>query len=334
MASDAQRAAYSGKRILITGGLGFIGSSLAVELSALGADVLLVDSMLPGQGGNLFNIDPVQDLVRVNLCDQCDETAMRWLVRDRQFIFNLAGSLSHTGSLLDPYMDLRNNCRGHLSLLEACRKENPAVKIIYSGTRSVYGAALRLPVNEDHPCNPRDVNGVHSMACEAYHFLYARAYGLRATCLRLSNVYGPRQQMKHSRQGFLNWFIRCALEDDHLPVFGDGAQVRDFNYVDDVVEAFLVAGSTDAADGQCFNVGCQCPLSVIEIAREIVRVARAGRVKTVPYPSADRMVEVGDYYSDYSKIRDTLGWQPRTPLEEGLQRTIDYYRLHRVHYFS
>lgn len=331
---ESLRAHFAGKRVLITGGLGFIGSSLALALADCGAELLLVDSMLPDQGGNEFNIEPIASRVRVNINDICNEHAMRFLVRDQDLIFNLAASLSHAGSMEDPYTDLENNCRGHLSVLEACKKENREVKIVFAGTRSQYGRALVLPVDEQHPLRPLDVNGVHNIAAEACHFLYHSCYGIRATSLRMTNAYGPRQQMKHGRQGFFNWFLRRALDDETIAVYGDGRQLRDYNYVDDIVRALMLAAKSEAADGEAFNLGCDTPLSVREIAERIVQAAGRGRVECVPYPPSAQMVEVGDFYCDFRRIRGKLGWQPLVPLDDGLAQTIAYYRQYREHYWQ
>src|SRR3954469_22556170 len=242
------REFYRGRRVLITGGLGFIGSNLARQLVQLGAEVLLVDAMIPDYGGNLFNIAGIEDRVRVNIGDVRNESTMDLLVRDREIIFNLAGQVSHIDSMRDPYTDLDINCRAQLSMLEACRKFNPTVKVIFAGTRQVYGKPDRLPVDETHLVRPIDVNGVNKAAGEYYHLLYNNAFGVPACSLRLTNVYGPRQLIRHNRQGFIGWFIRLALEDREIQIFGDGSQVRDFVYVDDAADAFLRAGFCDTCD--------------------------------------------------------------------------------------
>jgi UDP-glucose 4-epimerase len=325
---------FTNKQVLITGGLGFIGSNLARRLVALGARVLLVDTMHSEQGGNFLNVADVEDKVRINIADIQNETAMCALVRRQDIIFNLAGSLSHTGSMDDPYWDLANNCRGHLSLLEACKKVNRDVKIVFGGTRSQYGKAEYLPVDENHVLRPRDVNGVHNVAAEAYHFLYHNGYGIRATSLRLTNTFGPRQQMKHSRQGFINWFTRLAMDGGEITIFGDGEQLRDYNYVDDVVEALLLAAASPQADGRVFNLGCDKPLSVREIAELVIKVAGGGTLTFKPFPPEAQTIEVGDFYADFSAVRETLGWQPKVDMEEGLERTMEFYRKNKEHYWA
>jgi UDP-glucose 4-epimerase len=328
------RDSYQGKKVMITGGLGFIGSNLAHQLVEWGADILIVDSLIPDYGGNLFNVEGIEDRVRINIADIRDRNGMDYLVRGQDYIFNLAGQVSHIDSMRDPYTDLEINCRSQLSLLEACRYNNPTVKIIYASTRQVYGAPDYLPVDERHLLHPTDVNGINKMAGEWYHILYNNVYGIRATSLRLTNTYGPRQLMKHSRQGFIGWFIRLAIDGQEITVFGDGKQVRDLNYVDDVVASFLLAGATDKANGQIFNLGGLQPVSLLEIVRILMELCPQAGYKLAPFPEDKKRIDIGDYYGDYSKIKSVLGWGPEVPLREGLAKTIDYYRHHKEHYWE
>jgi UDP-glucose 4-epimerase len=323
---SAYREFYRGRRVLITGGMGFIGSNLARQLVELNADVLIVDSMIPDYGGNLFNIAGVEDRVRINFGDVRNESIMDVLVRDREVIFNLAGQVSHIDSMRDPYTDLDINCRAQLSMLEACRKFNPSVKVIFAGTRQVYGKPDRLPVDENHLVRPIDVNGVNKAAGEYYHLLYNNAFGVRACSLRLTNVYGPRQLIKHNRQGFIGWFIRLAMEDKEIQIFGDGSQMRDFVFVDDAAEAFLRAGACDACDGGVFNVGGLQPITHSNLVEVLLDVAGTGRMSYVPWPPDKKAIDIGSFYSDSSKFSATTGWTPRVPLREGFRRTIDFYR--------
>lgn len=330
---------FAGKKVLITGGLGFIGSNLAIRLVELGADVLLVDSLIPDYGGNLFNIEPVRDRVRVNIADVRDVNGMNHLVRGNDYLFNLAGQISHIDSMRDPYTDLDINCRAQLSILEACRHNNPDVKIVYAGTRQVYGAPEYLPVDERHLLRPIDVNGINKMAGEWYHILYNNVYGIRAVSLRLTNTYGPRLLMKHNRQGFVAWFVRQAIDNEEIQVFGDGLQVRDLNYVDDVVEAMLLAAVYDGANGRVFNLGNKPPVSLLDFIRILLEVCQefgvgTGGYRLVPFPPDKKRIDIGDYYGDYSKIQKTLGWQPKVPLREGLRRTVSYYMQYRDHYWE
>jgi UDP-glucose 4-epimerase len=318
--------------VLITGGLGFIGSNLARQLVDLGADVLLVDAMIPDYGGNLFNIAGLEDRLRVNIGDVRNESAMDVLVRDREIIFNLAGQVSHIDSMRDPFTDLDINCRAQLSMLEACRKFNPGVKVIFAGTRQVYGKPDRLPVDENHLVRPIDVNGVNKAAGEYYHLLYNNAFGVRACSLRLTNVYGPRQLIKHNRQGFIGWFIRLAMEGKEIQIFGDGSQMRDFVYVDDAADAFLRAGAVDTCQGEVFNVGGSEPITHRDLVDLLVGVTGTGRATYVPWPPDKKQIDIGSFYSDSSKFKKATGWTPRVALREGFERTVAYYRAHMPRY--
>jgi len=319
---------------MITGGLGFIGSNLAHRLVDFGADVLIVDSLIPDYGGNLFNVEGIKDRVRINIADVRDASGMNYLVREQDYIFNLAGQVSHIDSMRDPYTDLEINCRSQLSLLEACRRHNPSVKVVYASTRQIYGAPDYLPVDEKHLLHPTDVNGINKMAGEWYHILYSNVYGIRATSLRLTNTYGPRQLMKHSRQGFIGWFIRLAIDGDEISVFGDGKQLRDLNYVDDVVDAFLLAGATDMVNGQVYNLGGTEPVSLLQVVETLKELNPQASYKLVPFPPEKKRIDIGDYYGDYSRIRTALGWQPQVSLREGLSKTIEYYRQYKEHYWE
>jgi len=323
---------YRGRRVLVTGGLGFIGSNLSRRLVDLGADVVAADAMIPDYGGNMFNIAGYENRLRVNLGDVRDQTAMDVLVRDREIIFNLAGQVSHIDSMRDPYTDLEINCRAQLSMLEACRKFNPSVKVIFAGTRQVYGKPDRLPVDETHLVRPIDVNGVNKAAGEYYHLLYNNAFGVRACSLRLTNVYGPRQLIRHNRQGFIGWFIRLAIEDREIQVFGDGSQVRDFVYVDDAVDAFLRAGYCHSCEGEVFNVGGLEPIAHRDLVEVLIDVAGTGRAAYVPWPDEKKRIDIGSFYSDSSKFSRVTNWRPEVGLREGFRRTIEYYRAHMPQY--
>ena len=337
-AQDPERLArladfYRGRRVLITGGLGFIGSTLAIALVDLGARVTIVDSMIPGYGGNLFNIAPVRDRVTVNISDVRDRSSMNYLVQGCECLFNLAGTLSHVDSMTDPFTDLEINCVSQLSILEACRRHNPALKIGFAGTRGQYGRTGHGPVNEDAPMRPLDVNGINNVAGEAYHLLYHQVHGIRAFSLRLTNTFGPRHQMRHHRQGVLNWFLRQLIEGKPVRLYGTGLQIRDTNYVDDVVEAFLTAMADDRADGQVFNVGGE-PVSLLEFVEQAICIHGSGTYELVEYPANAKPIEIGDYVADWSRIRNTLGWKPRVALADGIARTLAYYRQHLHHYWD
>jgi UDP-glucose 4-epimerase len=326
---------YKGCSVLITGGAGFIGSNLARSLVELGGvKVSIIDSFIPEQGGNLFNLQGIADKVELHNVDLRDTSAINHLVGGVDYIFNLAGNVSHLESMLNPQLDLELNCTAHLTLLEAIRQYNPHVKILFTSTRQVYGKPLYLPVDEQHRLAPLDVNGINKLAAEHYHLLYHRIYGTRAVCLRLTNTYGPRQLLCHDRQGFIPWFIRGAMEGKVLELFGDGKQRRDLNYVDDVVEALLLAGASEATDGEIFNLGAPEPVSVAELAEELISLTGHGEMRAVPFPSERQLIDIGNFYSSYAKIEGVIGWSPRTSLRTGLELTIDYYKKHGQHYLE
>jgi UDP-glucose 4-epimerase len=332
--NSAYRDFYRGRPVMITGGLGFIGSNLARQLVDLGARVLLVDSLIPDYGGNLFNIDGVADRVHVNIADVRQQSTMNALVRDRAVIFNLAGQVSHIDSMRDPYSDLEINCRGQLTVLEACRNHNPGVKVVYAGTRQVYGRPDSLPVNESHLVRPTDVNGINKAAGEYYHLVYNNVFGVRACSLRLTNVYGPRQLIKHNRQGFIGWFIRLTIENGVIQIYGDGSQLRDFVYVDDAADAFLRAGADDACNGEVFNVGGDNAYSHRELAALLLEVAGSGRVEFVDWPTHKKIIDIGSFYADSSKFTRVTGWVPTVSLRDGLTRTIAFFRQYSSHYID
>ena len=326
------RQFYRGRKVMVTGGLGFIGSNLARALVDLGADVLLVDSLIPDYGGNLFNIDGVADRLHVNIADIRQQSTMNYLVRDREVIFTLAGQVSHIDSMRDPYTDLEINCRSQLTILEACRYNNPGAKVVFAGTRQIYGRPSSLPVDETHLVRPTDVNGINKAAGEYYHLVYNNVFGVRACSLRLTNVYGPRQLVKHNRQGFIGWFIRLAIEQKTIQIFGDGSQLRDFVYVDDAADAFLRAGASDACNGEAFNVGGDAPISHRELTTLLIDVAGAGRVEYVEWPAEKKAIDIGSFYTDSTKFKRATGWSPTVALRDGLSRTIAFYREHWPRY--
>ena len=323
---------FKNKKILITGGLGFIGSTLAHRLVKIEADIYLIDSLIPEYGGNNFNINGIENKVKVNIADVRDKHSMDYLVKGKDIIFNLAGTLSHIDSMNDPFTDLEINCRSQLSILESCRKNNRDVKIIFAGTRGQYGKADHLPVDEKHLMHPTDVNGINNIAGESYHILYNNIYGIRAVSLRLTNTYGPRHQMKHHKQGIINWFIRQLIEEQTIKLYGDGKQVRDINYVDDVVEALLLAACNEKANGEVFNLG-GIPKNLIDLVETMIDVYGKGNYELIPFKDDLKKIEIGDYIANYEKMKNAVGWQPKISLEEGLRSSFDYYEKYRNHYW-
>lgn len=325
---------FSGASVLITGGLGFIGSNLARRLAGVGARVTLIDSLIPEYGGNLFNIHDIRERVSVSISDVRDPHAMTHLVKGQDFLFNLAGQTSHLDSMTDPATDLEINAAAQLSILEACRRHNPRVKLVFASTRQLYGRPQYLPVDEKHPARPVDVNGINKLAGEQYHLLYNDVHGLRACALRLTNTYGPGMRVKDARQTFLGVWIRNAIQGKPLLVYGDGAQLRDFNYVDDAVDALLAAAADPRSEGEVFNLGSGEVISLKALANKLITVHGSGRFEIVPFPPERKTIDIGDYYSEFSKIRSRLGWSPRVGLEEGLHRTLRYYRAHGAQYWD
>jgi len=331
---DKLHSQYNGRTVLITGGMGFIGSNLARCLVQLGVKVLIVDALLPAQGGNPFNLEGIADQVEVVRADIGTDYVANHVVGGVDIIFNLAGHMSHLDSLVWPHRDLELNCAAQLTLLEACRNYNPHVKIVFTSTRQVYGRPELLPVSESHRVAPLDVNGIHKLAAEHYHLLYHKLYGTRAVCLRLTNTYGPRQLLAHERQGFIGWFVRHALTGGVIDLYGEGKQCRDINYVDDVVEALLLAGGTEKADGEIFNLGGSEPVSLSDIATELIRLTGRGSVCHVPFPREQQLIEIGNCYLSSEKIETMLGWRARTPWRDGLARTVEFYRKHLPQYLE
>ena len=325
--------AFSGKRCLITGGLGFIGSNLARRLVELDAQVVIVDSLLPEYGGNLANVQEIEDRLRINIADVRDVHSMQYLVQGHDYLFNLAGQVSHIDSMENPFNDLDINCRAQLAILEACRHNNPGVKIVFASTRQIYGRPDYVPVDERHLLHPTDVNGINKMAGEWYHILYNNVYGIRTCALRLTNTYGPRMVVKHARQTALGWFVRQALDNEQISIYGDGTQQRDYTYVDDAVEAFMLAALNPAADGQIYNLGGDQPVAHLDLIESLIEVTGQGSYRLVPFPPEKARIDIGSVYSDYSKIKQALGWQPTTSLRQGLAATVAFYREHRDLYW-
>jgi UDP-glucose 4-epimerase len=327
-------SAYNEKQVLITGGLGFIGSNLARALVAQGASVTLVDSLIPQYGGNPFNIEDIRDKVTVNVSDVRDPFAMAYLLQGKDYLFNLAGQTSHIDSMSDPQTDLDINAAAQLSILEACRKANPGIKIVFASTRQLYGKPDYLPVDEKHLIRPVDVNGINKLAGEWYHLLYNNVYGIRACALRLTNTYGPGMRVKDARQTFLGIWVRLLLEGKPIKVFGDGMQLRDFNYVDDCVEALLLAGASVQVNGKVYNLGSTEVVGLKALAEMMVGLGYGGTFELIPFPPERKAIDIGDYYGDFSLITQELGWIPKISLKEGLQRTMAFYQAHQAQYLQ
>ncbi len=325
---------YRDAYVLVTGGLGFVGSNLAIRLVEQGARVTLVDSMLPLYGGNLFNIEAIRDKVRVDYSDIRSTSSMDHLVRGQDVVFHLAGQVSHVDSITDPFTDVDININGTLSVLEACRKHNPGVKLVFTGTRGQYGPSTSLPVDEQAPTNPLGMYAITNLTAEKIVLMYQDVHGIRGACLRITNTFGPRHQMKHNRYGVVNWFIRLALDNQTIPMFGDGSILRDFLYIDDLTDALLRVGATEAAYGSVINVGRGVPVSFRDLIATTVRLCGSGAFQSAPFTAERKALEPGDYWTSIDKIRALTGWVPRVSLEDGLATTIAYYRQYRSHYWT
>lgn len=326
------RDAYAGRKVLVTGGLGFIGSSIVKALADLGAEVTVIDAMIPEYGGNLRNLEGIgTGKVRVNMSDVRNRSTLPHLVRGKDVLFNLAGQTSHMDSMTDPETDLDINARAQLSILETCRLHNPDINLVFASTRQIYGRPFYLPVDEHHPLQPVDVNGINKLAGEGYHLLYNDVYGIRGTVLRLTNTIGPRMRVKDARQTFVGVWIRQLVTGEPFEVWG-GNQLRDFTYVDDAVAAFLLAGSRAEAAGLVFNVGGTPPVSLRELAELMVEINGAGEFIVREFPEDRRKIDIGDFYADDTLLRETLGWQHLTTLASAIEHTLDYYR-HELPYY-
>jgi UDP-glucose 4-epimerase len=325
---------FANRRALITGGVGFIGSNLARRLVSLGADVTLMDSLIPEYGGNARNIRDLVDEVTVEVADVRDAASVQRLVEDQDYLFNLAGQTSHLDSMTDPYTDLDINAAAQLSILEACRSGNPEIKVVFASTRQLYGRPEYLPVDEKHPVRPVDVNGINKLAGEWYHLLYNEVYGIRACALRLTNTYGPGMRVKDARQTFLGIWVRQLIEGTPIKVYGDGEQKRDFTYVDDCVDALLLAASSESAYGRVFNLGSEEVVTLKEVAEMMCGMSANASYELIPFPGDRKRIDIGDYYADTRLIESELGWKPQIDLAEGLSRTVDYYRTNSSYYWD
>ena len=315
-----------GKKILITGGMGFIGSNLARRLIELGNEITIVDSLIAEYGGNLRNLHDLRDEIRINLSDIRDEFSMKEIIKDKDYLFNLAGQTSHLDSMENPFVDLDINAKAQLSILEACRKNNPEIRVVFASTRQIYGKPNYLPVDENHPLNPVDVNGVNKIAGEQYHLLYNKVYGIATSVLRLTNTYGPRMRIKDARQTFLGIWIRNLLEGKPIQVFGNGSQRRDYNFVNDVVDAFLIVATSKIAIGKAYNLGAPDPLSLDETARLMCEKVDGSSYEHIPFPQNRKAIDVGDFICDYNTFSETFGWKPEVTFDQGIAESIDYFR--------
>lgn len=327
------RTAFNGKRTLITGGMGFIGSQLARRLVGLGASVTIIDALKPESGANPYNLSGIESQVNLTIGDVCDPSVIGPLIQNKDFLFNLAAQVGHLASMREPFEDLRVNAVGPLVMLEECRTRNPTIKTIYAGTRQIYGRPQYLPVDEKHSLEPVDYNGVSKLAGEMYHLVCQRVYGLRVTVIRMTNVFGPGMRVKDARQTFIGWWFHQLIEGQELEVFGNGTQTRDLNYVDDVVDALLLTAANPISDGKIYNLGGGGPVRLLDLAELMVKINGSGGYRLTPFPSDRKQIDIGNFYADTRKIENELHWKPGTSLEAGIARTLEYYRKYKEHYW-
>lgn len=317
---------FFGKKVLITGGLGFIGSNLARRLVEFGSEINIVDSLIPEYGGNLRNVEGIRDKISINLTDIREEHCINELIKGQDFLFNLAGQTSHLDSMENPFTDLDINAKSQLSILEACRKNNPSIRIVFASTRQIYGRPQYLPVDEKHPLHPVDVNGINKIAGEQYHMLYQEVYGIESSVLRLTNTYGPRMRVKDAKQTFLGIWIRNLLEGKTIQVFGDGKQRRDYNFVEDVIDAMLIVATNKMAVGKVFNLGSHKPISLEKTAGIMCNIIKNSKYHLVPFPANRKAIDVGDFVSDFSNFEKTFSWAPKVNFSEGIEETMKYFQ--------
>lgn len=324
---------FKNKKVIVTGGLGFVGSNLSIKLAELGADVLIVDNMLPREGGNLFNIEPVKDKVQINISDIRNADSMNHLVKGMDYIFHIAGQVNHVDSVKNPLNDLSINVEGTLIIMEALRKNNPSAKVIFTGTRGEYGSSLKLPVEESHAINPIGIYAITNFAAERIVLTYHNLHNVKSVCLRITNTYGPRHQMAHDEYGVFNWFIRKSMDNEVIPLFGDGRILRDYLYIDDLVESLVATALNDNVYGEVYNIGSGIPVSFIELANKIIEISGKGKADYTEFTSERKALEPGDYYADITKIKKAIKWEPKISLDDGIKKTIEYYSKNKKHYW-
>lgn len=324
---------FKSKQVLILGGLGFIGSNLAIKLVDMGANVTILDNLLPRHGGNPHNIFPIKDKCKVDISDLRDTSSLPDMVKNKDIIFDMVGQVSHIDSMKDPFTDLEINCKSKINLLETCREHNSNAKIIFASTRQIYGRPEYLPVDELHRINPVDINGIHKAAAENYFSLYSTIYNMNCIGLRLTNTYGPRQYIQGDSQGFVGIFLRLALQNKKITMYGDGKQIRDFNYIDDVVEAFLLAAKTPKINNGVYNIGHHIKYSLLDFVKTLQKFIEV-EYEYKSFPENKKNIDIGNYYTNYSAFKEKTSWSPKVDLEEGLMKTVKYFQDNLSYYLS
>lgn len=322
-----------GKNVLITGGLGFIGSNIAHKCAGLNAKVTIYDACLDPYGWNFANIKEIKDKVEFIKGDIRDFNLFKKHIKNKDIIFDCAAQISHTISIKRPFLDIDINCKGPMTILECARKFNDKVKIVYAGTRGQIGRLKYKPADENHPTEPTDINGINKLAAEKYYLFYNRVYGFKTVSIRVNNTYGIRSQMKHGDYSIVNWFIRKALLNEPIIIHGDGTQTRDFNYVEDVADAMVLAAHKEKANGEIFMLGSGKETRFIDMVNLIIKFTNYGqKIRRIPRPKDRQSIEIGNFFASYRKIKKFLGWHPKTKLEDGLKKTIDFYKARSKEY--
>jgi UDP-glucose 4-epimerase len=327
-----ENKSFLDKNILITGGAGFLGSSLAHALVARGAKVTILDAMLPLYGGNLFNLEDIKDSVEFIQGDIRDEEIVRQVVVGKDIIYNFAAQVSYIDSKDQPFLDLDINGKGHLNVLELVRQFAPNARILFSSSRMVYGKILTTPVSENHPTDPLSLYGIHKLLAEKYYSYYTHTFGLDTVSIRIPNPYGPRQQMKHSKYSIVGWFVRQAMEGKPITIFGDGSQERDYLYVDDIVDAFLEL-TVHGVAGEVYNIGSEERVTFGGMVDTVLAEVGSGSKECIPWPENYEKNETGNYVADTSKIEQITSWKPSVTLEQGIAKMVEYYKKNKAQYW-
>lgn len=330
---DKLKEKYKNKNVLITGGLGFLGSNIAHKLVGYGANVTILDALLPLYGGNKFNISGIENKVELIIGDIRDFRLVEQIIKKKHIIFNLAAQVSYIDSINIPVEDLDINCKGHLIILDACRHKNPGARLIFSSSRMVLGKLLHSPVAEDHPVEPLSIYGIHKLTGEKYYQAYYKTYGLKTVILRITNPYGIRQQMKHNKYSIVGWFLRQAMQGETIQIFGHGKQLRDYIYVDDIVFAFLKAGVSNKSIGQIYNIGLGQSCQFSEMINTILKVVGKGKLKYVPWPKNYEKIETGNFEISIEKAKKDLEWLPKIKIEQGIKKMHKYYEKFKKFYW-
>jgi len=323
---------YRNKIIVITGGLGFLGSSLAQKLVNYQAKIIIIDNLNPLYGGNYFNLNGIQNKVKIIIDDIRNEKVLIPIIKQCDMLYHFAAQVSYIDSLSMPYEDLELNARSTLQILEICRKYNSEAKIIFSSSRMVLGKIESDHISENSPTNPLSLYGIHKLTSEKYLIMYYKDFGIPFIIFRITNPYGPRQQIKHCKYSLVGWIIKQAMEGKTIKIFGDGKQLRDYIYIDDIVEAIYRCSTNDKATGEIINVASGKSTEFQMMVKEVVNIVKNGNYEFVPWPDNYEKIETGDVIADISKLLSLANWKPKYNLKEGILKTYEYYKKYLMHY--